>query len=209
MFPVNTPPKVMVLVDLVSPLLNVRGDSNDVTAVEARFILPLLSTESTGIMVDEPYVPEVTVVLARVNTPVDESVASPERDTNVLKLKTIMAIAVMSLNTVNAANWFVKGDGNANTTGGTSWATAVTLSKALTSAVAGDVIYLSAGTYTQTAYVTIGKAYTVIGGFAGTENESSISISMSNPAVNVTKLTQAASSTIFKIGTLEFFCKSS
>ncbi len=114
---------------------------------------------------------------------------------NVLKVMTVMAIAVMSLNNVNAANWFVKGDPNTNTTGGTTWATAVTLTKAAASAAAGDIIYLAAGTYTQTAYISLNKAYTVIGGFAGTENESTITPSMSNPTVNVTRLTQAASST--------------
>ena len=116
--------------------------------------------------------------------------------------KIVLLVCVLSVSgLLNAANWFVKGDGNANTTGGTSWATAVTLSKALTSAAVGDVIYMAAGTYTQTAYVSINKAYTVVGGFTGTETESSISISMSNPTINVTKLTQAASST-FRIMTI-------
>jgi hypothetical protein len=114
---------------------------------------------------------------------------------NVLKVMTIIAIAVMGLNTVNAANWFVKGDGTTNTTGGTTWASAVTLSKAAGSALAGEVIYLAAGTYTQAAYVSLNKAYTVVGGFTGTEDESTISISRSNPTVNITKFTQAASST--------------
>lgn len=114
----------------------------------------------------------------------------------------IALFSAISFNNLNAANWFVKGDGTTNTTGGTTWATAVTLTKAASSAAAGDVIYLAAGTYTQTASITLGKAFTVIGGFAGTEDEASISTSMSNPAVNITKFTQAATSTfrIFAIG---------
>jgi hypothetical protein len=112
-----------------------------------------------------------------------------------LKVMTIIAIVVISQNTVNAANWFVEGETNTNTTGGTTWATAVTLTKAAGSAAAGDVIYLAAGTYTQTAYVSLNKAYTIVGGFSGTENESTISPSMSNPSVNITKFTQASSST--------------
>ncbi|MFZ4456868.1 MAG: hypothetical protein ACOYOT_11680 [Bacteroidales bacterium] len=108
-------------------------------------------------------------------------------------------------NSIFAANWFVKGDGNANTTGGTTWATAVTMTKAASSAAASDVIYVAAGTYTQTANVTLGKAYTVIGGFAGTEDEASITTAMSNPTTNITKFTQAAASTfrIFNLGAVQ------
>lgn len=107
----------------------------------------------------------------------------------------LLVVIAMVANVSFAANWFVKGDGNVNTTGGTTWATAVTLTKAASSAAAGDVIYVAAGTYTQTASVTLGKAFTVIGGFVGTEDENTIVPSMSNPTVNISKFTQAASST--------------
>lgn len=114
----------------------------------------------------------------------------------------VIISSVITLNSLTAANWFVKGDPNTNTTGGTTWATAVTLTKAASSAAAGDVIYLASGIYTQTASITLGKAFTVIGGFSGTEDENTISVSMSNPTVNITRFTQAAASTfrIFAIG---------
>ena len=114
-------------------------------------------------------------------------------------------LSALAFATLSAANWFVKGDPNTNTTGGTTWATAVTMAKAASSAAAGDVIYLAAGTYTQAANITLGKGYTVIGGFAGTEDEASITASMSNPTTNITKFTQAAASTfrIFNLGAVQ------
>ena len=123
------------------------------------------------------------------------------KKSHILKITFFLCVLSVS-NLAGAANWFVKGDGNANTTGGTTWATAVTLTKAAGSAAAGDVIYLSAGTYTQIASVSLSKAYTVVGGFLGTEDESGINITMSNPVANITKFTQAATSTvrIFAIG---------
>jgi hypothetical protein len=121
-----------------------------------------------------------------------------------LLLKSLVMIALLAFfqHETNAANWFVKGDGTTNTTGGSTWATAVTLAKAASSAATGDIIYLAAGTYTQTASTSLTKAYTVAGGFTGTEDENSIDLSMSNPAVNITKFTQGAPSTfrIFAMG---------
>lgn len=124
-----------------------------------------------------------------------------KKQVHFFKISMLMAVLLVS-GTNEAANWFVKGDGNTNISGGTSWATAVTITKAASSAAAGDVIYVAAGTYTQTASITLGKAFTVIGGFKGTEDEGSISLLMSDPTLNVSKFTQAANSTvrIFAIG---------
>jgi hypothetical protein len=110
------------------------------------------------------------------------------------KLSTLLAVCMMA-GMVNAANWFVKGDGNTNTTGGSSWATAVTLSKAAGSAAAGDFIYLAKGTYNPVATITLGKAYTVIGGYNGDENELTITPELSNPKVNITNFTASGGQT--------------
>ena len=82
MFSCSTPPRCMSFVVLVNPFEKVSAVSNDPEAVDARFILPFESTEKTGIMVEEPYVPETTVVFASVKEPVEESVASPPKVTN-------------------------------------------------------------------------------------------------------------------------------
>lgn len=103
---------------------------------------------------------------------------------------------------LNAANWFVKGDGNSNVTGGSTWATAVTLTKAAGSAGAGDFIYLAKGTYIPTAVTSLSKAYTVVGGFNGDENEATITPSMSNPALYPTTFTVVGAQTFraFNLG---------
>lgn len=117
------------------------------------------------------------------------------------KMATLLAVCLMA-GVASAANWFVKGDGNTNTTGGTTWATAVTLSKAAGSAAAGDIIYLSKGLYNPVATITLGKAYTVVGGFNGDENEATISVEMSNPKVNITNFTATGDQTfrVFNLG---------
>ena len=53
---------------------------------------------------------------------------------------------------------------------GSSWDKPMTLSAAVTKAVAGDTIRMKAGTYTRTASLTIDKAITVYGGYKGEKN---------------------------------------
>lgn len=69
--------------DLVNPLLNESGVSNAPATDEADITLPFASTDITGIKVDDPYVPAVTPLLAKVNAPVEESVPSEDMVTKV------------------------------------------------------------------------------------------------------------------------------
>ncbi|MEI6751884.1 MAG: hypothetical protein WCK78_01830 [Paludibacter sp.] len=122
-----------------------------------------------------------------------------------------MLIMLCAFN-LNATNYFVTPTGSSSTSvPGTSWATAVSLKRAvntLATADHGDVIYLAKGDYDVTAsafgaYVSLNKGgLTVIGGFAGTEPEGSIDPSQSTPSVNVTRFYGAAESKqyIFLIG---------
>ena len=101
---------------------------------------------------------------------------------------------MLSVFNMNATNYFVKWGGSTSADGKT-WANAVTLARATTLSVKdnSDVIYVAAGDYdvsssTQWYNVSLSKGgVTVIGGFAGTEDEASITTAMSNPAVNITR----------------------
>jgi hypothetical protein len=94
-----------------------------------------------------------------------------------LKWATFILFLLLSITSANAANWYVNNaysstedvfttaSGNDTTGNGSSASPYATLSKAVTMAAAGDVIYMDSGTY-LTNSITFGKNLTVIG--AGT-----------------------------------------
>src|SRR3990172_6697178 len=93
----------------------------------------------------------------------------------------IVSIAtVMTLNTaVQAARFYVATSGSGNCS---SWSQACSLASALSSAAAGDEIWVKAGTYAGAIALVNGAK--MIGGFAGTETAAS----QSNPVANETIL---------------------
>lgn len=98
----------------------------------------------------------------------------------------LLGAIIATTQSVSATNIFVTS--SAPSTGsfkGASWTDAISLTRALQIAKAGDVIYLAKGTYeVDKAYYLKNKAVTIIGGFAGTEDEASITPSQSNPTAN-------------------------
>ena len=72
-----------------------------------------------------------------------------------------------------AATWYVKTTGvdSADCSGGTSWDTAfATIQRAINCAQEGDEIWVAEGTYTVSQEITLNKAISLYGGFAGNES---------------------------------------
>lgn len=81
------------------------------------------------------------------------------------KIVVIVIVTVFSFNTLNAKNWFVKP--NASGTG-TSWEDPCNISVfggTPAGLVDGDIVYISAGTYSRSTTLTISKYVTVMGGY--------------------------------------------
>lgn len=95
-------------------------------------------------------------------------------------LTVLLAAAAL---TTPAAVWHVRPDGD-DAADGRTWATALaTVGRAATNAVAGDEVWIQAGTYTNTFTLKLGAG--LLGGFAGTETDRSQADPAANPVILV------------------------
>jgi len=80
----------------------------------------------------------------------------------------LFALATIALQAQNGTTYYVSQDGSGT---GTSWANAGDLESTATAAVAGDEIWVKAGTYNPVETVTLPEDVKMYGGFAGTETD--------------------------------------
>lgn len=96
--------------------------------------------------------------------------------------------------TTPAAVWHVRPDGD-DAADGRTWATALaTVGRAATNAVAGDEVWIVAGTYTNTLTLKLGTG--LFGGFAGNETNRSQADPAANPVILVADSRPAALLTV-------------
>lgn len=110
-----------------------------------------------------------------------------------ITMKKIILLFSISLFAISmqAANIFVK-TGATGAANGTSWTDAyTTIAAACTAAGNGDVVYVAAGTYTETSLPTITKVFTLKGGYVGTED---VSTATADPSTYQAKIRCTAAS---------------